>query len=252
MWALFRNLDMLQNNPFAREASVSSRLRRSDFFLSAGIHLGIIVLLLAGALILGNKESVPAGGGEFISVEMVVLHEGDDQAEAAEIAGDTADEIQTEEVVEEEITESAEVQEVIEPAPEEVQEEVEPEEPAEVQETVQEEVEELPASSEEFIGVGAQGEAGAGAPGPASYEGRVFGAIRRNFRTSVVPPQSYRISFVVNLDNTTSYSTIRESGNSSFDRAVVHALTSAGIPPIPPGRTEPVQMNIEFFGPDQI
>jgi TonB family protein len=98
--------------------------------------------------------------------------------------------------------------------------------------------------------VGSEGEAGSGAPGPASYEGRVFSAIRRNFRTSVNPSQSYRISFTVNTDGTHTYEVIRTSGDSGFDRAVTHALNSASIPPIPPGRTSPVNLQIEFFGPE--
>ncbi len=113
------------------------------------------------------------------------------------------------------------------------------------------EVEEIaPIETTEFIGVGSEGEAGSGAPGPASYEGRVFSAIRRNFRTSVNPSQSYQISFTVNLDGSHSHEVLRTSGDSSFDRAVTHALNSASIPPVPPSRTSSVNLQIEFFGPD--
>jgi outer membrane biosynthesis protein TonB len=103
----------------------------------------------------------------------------------------------------------------------------------------------------QYVSVGASGEAGAGAPGPATYEGRVFSAIRRNFRTSVQPPQSYRIEFTVNTDGSTDLETIRTSGDAAFDRAVEHALAVAQIPPFPPGRTSPAVLRIEFLGTDQ-
>ena len=64
------------------------------------------------------------------------------------------------------------------------------------------------------------------------------------------PSQSYQISFTVNLDGSHSHEVLRTSGDSSFDRAVTHALNSASIPPVPPGRTSSVNLQIEFFGPD--
>lgn len=231
---------MEMNNPFERPGKYTANLERRDFVLSAGLHGGILLLFLVAGVIFTGENTVPMGGGEFVTVEMIVLDQGTTSSEQAEEAVDPVEEVQEEvqEVVEE-IVEP--VEEVVEPV-EEVQEEVQEEQVEEVQEEVPE--------TAEFIGVGSQGEAGSGAPGPASYEGRVFSAIRRNFRTSVNPAQSYRITFTVNLDGTTSYQVIRSSGDSGFDRAVTHAINSASIPPVPPGRTEPVQLSIEFFGPD--
>lgn len=234
---------MAQINPFGKSGYQETSLNRRDFLISAGIHGGILLFLVIAGVIFSKRSTIPTGGGEFVSVEMIVLDHVDSSAEAVE-----------ETVPVEEIEEAVEVEEVIEEQVEEVVETVEIEEttPVEEIEEVQEEVQEEIPQTEEFIGVGAQGEAGSGAPGPASYEGRVFSAIRRNFRTSVTPSQSYRIEFTVNLDGSTSYSTIRNSGDAGFDRAVTHAINSANIPPVPPGRSEPVKLSIEFFGPDSV
>lgn len=232
---------MAQINPFNKSETIANPLSRRDFLISVGIHGGIVLLLVIAGLILSEKSTVPAGGGEFVSVEMIVLDQGDIPAEEVEETNPV-----------EEIEEAVEVEEVVEEPVEEVEEVVEIEETTPVEEPVEEteEIQEEVPQNDEFIGVGSQGEAGSGAPGPASYEGRVFSAIRRNFRTSVTPSQSYQIEFTVNLDGSTSHSTIRNSGDSSFDRAVTHAINSANIPPVPPGRSEPVQLSIEFFGPD--
>ncbi|MCK5786779.1 MAG: TonB C-terminal domain-containing protein [Candidatus Sabulitectum sp.] len=230
---------MESNNPFLKPPRSRGSHTKGDFYMSAGIHGSILLLLLLIGFIAGSRDVIPMGGGEFVSVEMIVLDTGDIPAEAEFIPEEIPVEI---EEVQEEITEvieesvESEVVEVVE-----VQEETEAVE-------VQEEV--TPQQSTEFIGVGSEGEAGSGAPGPASYEGRVFSAIRRNFRTSVNPTQSYRISFTVNLDGSHSHEILRTSGDNGFDRAVTHALNSASIPPIPPGRTSPVNMQIEFFGPE--
>jgi len=212
--------------------------------ISGAIHGGILLLLVLAGLFFRGENTIPMGGGEFVTVEMIVLDQGDTPSEAVEEAVEETpvEETPVEEVIEEPVEEIEETVEEIEEPVEEVTEPVE-----EVEQPV-EEVE--VASSQEFISVGSQGEAGSGAPGPASYEGRVFSAIRRNFRTSVNPPQSYRITYTVNLDGSTSYQVIRNSGDSGFDRAVTHALNSASIPPVPPGRTQPVQLSIEFLGPD--
>lgn len=217
-------------------------MERRDLVISAGIHGGIILLFLIAGLFFSGEKTIPMGGGEYVTVEMIVLEQGDIPVEQTEEAVEPVEEVQEEiqEVIEEQVDPVEEQLEV----QEEVQEAVDPVE--EVQETVQEET----PQTEDFIGIGSQGEAGSGAPGPASYEGRVFSAIRRNFRTSVNPQQSYRINYTVNLDGTTSYQVVRNSGDSSFDRAVTHAINSANIPPVPPGRTAPVQLSIEFFGPD--
>jgi TonB family protein len=125
--------------------------------------------------------------------------------------------------------------------------------PSEIEPAEVEPVEETHQTTEpagQFVTVGSSGEAGAGAPGPASYEGRVFAAIRRNFVTSTDPPNTYRIHFTVNIDGTYRYEVVRQSGNPAFDRAVEHALETANIPPMPPGRTTPVRLSIEFLGPE--
>ncbi len=242
MSVLFRNQPVETSSPFVRPPSVKKVQSKKDFYLSAGIHLAVFIMLIAVGLIASNqKPDIPMGGGEFVSVEMIVLDTGDSPAETV-----------TEPV--EEVVEVVEVEEIVEviEAPVEIEpvEEVQPEEVV-ISEPVEEtHVEEIPVQSTEFISVGSAGEAGSGAPGPASYEGRVFSAIRRNFRTSVNPSQSYQISFTVNPDNSHTYSVVRESGDSGFDRAVTHALNSASIPPMPQGRTTPVNLQIEFFGPD--
>lgn len=225
---------MESSNPFLKLPGVKSSGKKSDIYLSAGIHTGILLLLVLVGLFARSTETIPMGGGEFVSVEMIILDTGDNPAEAIEeVIPDPVEEIQEEIEIEIEI----EVMEVIEDPVE-----------SEVVEEVQEET--APLQNTEFLGVGSEGEAGSGAPGPASYEGRVFSSIRRNFRTSVNPSHSYQISFTVNLDGSHSYEVVRASGDSGFDRAVTHALNSASIPPIPPGRTSPVNMKIEFFGPD--
>ncbi len=232
---------MESSNPFLKLPGVQSSGKRSDLYLSAGIHTGVLLLLVLVGLFTGSSETAPMGGGEFVSVEMIVLDTGDTPAEIVEeIIPDPVEEIQEEievvEVIEDPVeSEVVEVQEVEEIIPEPVEE-------------VQQET--APQQNTEFMGVGAEGEAGSGAPGPASYEGRVFSAIRRNFRTSVNPSQSYQISFTVKLDGSHSYEVVRTSGDNAFDRAVTHALNSASIPPIPPGRTSQVNLQIEFFGPD--
>ena len=234
---------MESSNPFLRLPRVKSSGKKSDIYLSAGIHTGILLLLVLVGLFARSTETIPMGGGEFVSVEMIILDTGDSPAEIIEdeeVIPDPVEEIQEEieivEVIENPLeAETVEVQEVEEITPEQIEE-------------VQEET--APTQNTEFLGVGSEGEAGSGAPGPASYEGRVFSAIRRNFRTSVNPSHSYQISFTVNLDGSHSYDVVRASGDSGFDRAVTHALNSASIPPIPPGRTSPVNMKIEFFGPD--
>ncbi|MCK5036337.1 MAG: TonB C-terminal domain-containing protein [Candidatus Sabulitectum sp.] len=230
---------MESSNPFLRLPGVKSSGKKSDIYLSAGIHIGILLLLVLVGLFARSTETIPMGGGEFVSVEMIILDSGDSPAEIIEeIIPDPVEEIQEEiEVVE--VIEDPVESEVVEEIPEVIPEQIE-----EVQE------ETAPMQNTEFLGVGSEGEAGSGAPGPASYEGRVFSAIRRNFRTSVNPSHSYQISFTVNLDGSHSYEVVRASGDSGFDRAVTHALNSASIPPIPPGRTSPVNMKIEFFGPD--
>jgi len=229
------------SNPFAKPTGLRAPGSRNDFYLSAGMHIAVFLVLVLAGLIAGGREAVPMGGGEFVSVEMIVLDTGENPVDEVPVQQDTVDPV---EEVEEEVTE------VVEELP--VEEELPVQEETEVPERIEEEVQEetVSAATDDFMGVGSEGEAGSGAPGPASYEGRVFSAIRRNFRTSINPAQSYRITFTVNTDGTHSYEVIRTSGDSGFDRAVTHALNSASIPPIPPERTSPANLQIEFFGPE--
>ena len=234
---------MLQNNPFHKAQQLLEPQNKKSFYFSLAVHSGILLTLILYGVLANRNNTIPTGGGEFVSVEMIVLDTGEAASETI------PEEIQVVEEIPEEVIEvidelPEEIEEIVEVIPEEVVNDT-PEE-TEVVEEVQE------TQSSDFIGVGSTGEAGTGAPGPASYEGRVFSAIRRNFRTSVNPNQSYRISFTVNLDGTHSFEVLRNSGDSSFDRAVTHALNSANIPPIPPGRTSPVNLDIEFFGPDDV
>ncbi len=232
-------------NPFAGPRRTSGTIQRRDILLSALLHAAILAMLVVAGLIFRGERAAAPGGGEFVTVEMIVLDTGDTPQDTPVDPVDPVEEhTEPVEEIEEVIEEPVEVVEEVE-ITEEITEPVE-----EVEEV--EEVESVSPPAEEYISVGSQGEAGSGAPGPASYEGRVFGAIRRNFRTSVNPAQSYRIDFTVNLDGTHSHQVIRTSGDSGFDRAVEHAINSASIPPVPPGRTSPVRLRIEFLGPDPL
>jgi len=196
--------------------------------ISAAVHAAVIA---AAALLSGSSAQPPVpGGGDAITVEMVTLQTPAERSQQPEEVPEEAPEEQPEEV--------PEVQP--EGAPEEVPEEAPEEQPEEVPEQ---------QPQHEYSGVGASGEATGQVPGPATYESRVFGAIRRNFRTSISPQQSYRIVFTVNPDGTTRWEAVRTSGTPAFDRAVEHALTMANVPPPPPGRTGPTEVRIEFLGP---
>jgi len=196
---------------------------RRSLLLSAGAH----ALLIMGVLVLQAASGrAPALGGDAVLVEMVTLGEPADLPVPAE-----------------EVPNPPEEQ--VEQMPEEQVEQVPEEQVAQVPE----EQDEQPAA-QGYSAVPSQGAPGAGAPGPATYEGRVFAAIRRNFRTSVQPSQSYRIEMTVSPDGTVDVLTIRTSGVDAFDRAVQTALSMAQMPPFPPGRTSPAVIRIEFLGPD--
>ena len=221
------------------------RVRRG-LVLSAAAH-GVLIVL---ALLVSDRKTAPMFmGGSAVTVEMVSLAPSDGVSETA--VEETA-------VAEEAVEEVVEVVEAVEENPvEETPVEENPVEETPIEENPVEEnpVEETPIEvnpfdAAGFVSVGSEGEAGDGAPGPATYEGRVFNAIRRNFRTSVQPGQSFRMTYTVNLDGTVSWETVRQSGEPAFDRAVQHAISMASIPPVPPGRTSPVVLNIEFFGPE--
>jgi TonB family protein len=240
-----------QTSPFIRPLPCGGSLNRRDFLLSGILHITLLAILVAAGIIASRKAPAFQGGGDAVSVQMVVLESGDVHSDAAdETAADPVETVEENHITEETAMQVEEMVEVIEETPaEEVPVEETPVEETPVQHHPPVEQETPVETSGQFIGVGSQGEAGTGAPGPASYEGRVFAAIRRNFRTSTDPAQSYRINFTVNLDGTHSHSVVRTSGDTGFDRAVEHAINSASIPPVPPGRTQPVQLSIEFFGP---
>lgn len=250
---------------FRRPLNRAPVIDRSAMVMSFGVHAGILVLIiLAGLLMHSGPAPVIMGGGSMVSVEMVVLDPLSDSGSPQHVPAEV-EPVQVEETVQipeliQELMESR----VVEPAeiePAEVEPvEIEPVEtqpaeiqPAETQPAETQPVEVQPAEVQpagQFVTVGSSGEAGAGAPGPASYEGRVFAAIRRNFVTSTDPPDTYRIHFTVNTDGTHRYEVVRQSGSPAFDRAVEHALETANIPPMPPGRTTPVRLSIEFLGPE--
>lgn len=248
------------NSPeaFRRPLNRAPVIDRSAMVMSFGVHAGILVLIiLAGMILNSGPAPVIMGGGSMVSVEMVVLDAESNPGNPFPSEVETTEIEESMEMPEliQEMMEATEVEPVeiepvdIEPVethPAEVQ-------PAEVTPSEVEPVEETHQATEpagQFVTIGSSGEAGAGAPGPASYEGRVFAAIRRNFVTSTDPPNTYRIHFTVNLDGTYRYDVVRQSGNSAFDRAVEHALETANIPPMPPGRTTPVRLSIEFLGPE--
>lgn len=244
---------MNSSEAFRRPVSRAPAIDRQSMVMAFGLHAGILVfVILLGVVMNAGSTPVITGGGSMVSVEMILL----DPAPGAE--GTTA-QVAVEEVRVEETLEILEVfEETVEAeeSQEEIQEEVQPVEvepsevePSEVTPTETQQQAESQAAGG-FIGVGGSGEAGAGAPGPASYEGRVFAAIRRNFVTSMEPVETYQIHFTVNTDGTHRYEVVRRSGNAAFDRAVENALETANIPPMPPGRTTPVRLSIEFLGPE--
>jgi len=220
-------------------------LSRKSLVLSAAGHAGII--LLAVILSASRGPQAPTGGDaiwvDVVTVEGPSAPPAHVEQASQEVAPENppVEAQETPEVQAPPDTASAQARET--PPDTTVQRPENPE--------VQHPEVENPAPPESFASVTSGGEAGTGSPGPATYEGRVFAAIRRNFRTSVQPEHSYRIEFTVNPDGTTGVETIRRSGVDAFDRAVEHALAVASIPPFPQGRTSPAVLRIEFLGPEQ-
>lgn len=224
-------------------------MTRRALLLSAAGHGGI--LFLAIILSASRGPQMPTGG-DAVWVDMVTLEEGP-PLPSANTQESVNPEVQPENV-------QPEVQESPEgliPA-DSTAAQAPVEHPDSTVQSSQEQVpqvqnppgEDDPPQSESFSSVTSSGEAGTGAPGPATYEGRVFSAIRRNFRTSVQPQQSFRIELTVSPDGSVSVDTLRQSGVDAFDRAVEHALAVASIPPFPQGRTSPAVLRIEFLGTD--
>ncbi|NLP05895.1 hypothetical protein GX411_08090 [Candidatus Fermentibacteria bacterium] len=228
-------------------------MNRRTLILSAAVHAAVI--LLAMLLSAAGRSEVPTGGGDAIWVDVVTLARPDDGApddpSAVEEHVEEPRENPPENPVEEVPEEAPDTEEV--PEAQETLENPVVQENPEVQENPQ--VQEQPvtqqSANQQWASVDASGEAGSGAPGPVTYEGRVFTAIRRNFRTSVRPPRSYRIEYTVNTDGSVEIETIRTSGDAAFDRAVEHALAVAQIPPFPAGRSTPAVLRIEFLGTEQ-
>ena len=236
--------------------------RKKDFLLVGAGHL---IVLLLGFVTFSGRATVPTGGEDAVMVQMVNLqprsavtqenvHEDEVQEAVENPAEDEAQQVQ-EAVVVEESEETEEVQEQEDTSdPEETEDE---EDIQQVQETPDQEAQqedqqqEEPSTSDVYSAVGSQGTAGAGAPGPGTYESRVFNAVRRGYRTSVQPENSYRVVLTVNIDGSTDIEVIRKSGTAAFDRAVENALDNARIPPMPPGRTSPAVVRIEFVGPER-
>ncbi|MCD4702001.1 MAG: TonB C-terminal domain-containing protein [Candidatus Aegiribacteria sp.] len=218
--------------------------RRFDYILAGAGHL---LILSIGLIAFSSSAEAPSGGDEAIMVKMVTVASVSEISPAevtdpSEIQEEpTQISVSAEEPVEEEIIENPNVEEHPENPIEENPEEILLENPPE----------EISADRDDFASLSGEGLAGAAAPGPGTFESRVFNAVRRVYRTSVEPERSYRIILTVNPDGTTSIEVIRRSGTSAFDRAVENALTTAQIPPMPPGRRSPAVINIEFFGPEQ-
>ena len=219
---------------FERKSYLLSR--RDVIFVIAG-H---VLILVVGLITSSSSIIVPPDGGDAIMVNMVTLTSNEmtssppDIVHPAENPVEVAIEVSVPEVTEEQIPDP--VEEVPEEQPlDEVHEE------SEVQESVE---------ASEFVSVSGEGAAGSGAPGPGTYESRVFNAVRRGYRTSVEPERSYRVILIVNPDGTSEIEVVRKSGTSAFDRAVENALSRAQIPPMPPGRNIPAIINIEFLGPE--
>lgn len=223
-------------------------------------HAGVILILLLVQGFAGPGD--PLGGGDAVMVTVVTVGEPGPAAEQAEeslpetvepASEDLPPELQEDQVEPVDPEDTAPVEDATEDVPEDgnpVHVANPPEDQIDGQEDTQAHQAETAGASSGYIAVDAAGEPGGGAPGPATYEGRVFSAIRRNFRTSAVPEQSYRIEITVGPDGSMEVETLRTSGVDVFDRAVEHALAMAQMPPFPPGRTSPAVLRIEFLGLD--
>jgi len=235
-----------------KQESKRYSIRRLDFILAGAGHLLILVI---GLIAFSSSAQTPSGGDDAIMVTMVTAASAEDVAPSeitapaeitapVEVAEEAIQELVPAEIPEEEIIEELEVEEHPEDPVEEHPEEVDQQEiPVELNPA-----EETFPVEEGFASVTGEGSAGTGAPGPGTYESRVFNAVRREYRTSAEPEQSYRIIMTVEPDGTTSIEVIRKSGTSAFDRAVENALAMAQIPPMPPGRSNSAVINIEFIG----
>lgn len=249
MWDLSRNPDwtlmkFTDSNPIDRK---SFFIRRRDVFF---VGVGHLLILMVGLITSSSSVMTLPGSGEAIMVNMVTVASNEmtsvspETGYPAETPVEAAIEESVPEVLEEQIVEPQEIEDQIPDHAEEIiEEQPQHENPEESQ--VQDSVE-----TSEFISVSGEGTAGSGAPGPGTFESRVFNAIRRGYRTSVDPERSYRVILTVHPDGSSEIEVVRKSGTSAFDRAVESALSRAQIPPMPPGRSVPAIINIEFLGPE--
>lgn len=220
--------------------------RRDVIFVIAGHVLILVVGLIASS---SSVMALP-GGGDAIMVNMVTVTSNEmtssppDIVHPAENPAEVAIEVSVPEVTEEQIIDPQETEDQASDQVEEVVEE-QPQDEVHEESEAQDSVE-----ASEFVSVSGEGAAGSGAPGPGTYESRVFNSVRRGYRTSVEPERSYRVILIVNPDGTSEIEVVRKSGTSAFDRAVESALSRAQIPPMPPGRNTPAIINIEFLGPE--
>lgn len=221
-------------------------------------HAGVILLLLLVQGFSGRAD--PLGGGDAVMVSVVTVGEpgpsieqvDETPSEAVDPASEEVPpELQEDEVEAVDPSDTAPVEDATDVIPEDgnpVHVANPPEDQVQEQDGSQAHQVETSGAASGYIAVDAAGEPGGGAPGPATFEGRIFAAIRRNFRTSAVPDQSYRIEITVGPGGSMDVETLRTSGVDVFDRAVEHALAMAQIPPFPPGRTSPAVLRIEFLG----
>lgn len=225
--------------------------RRLDYILAGAGHM---LFLAVGLISFSSSAEAPAGGDDAIMVTMVSTASATEISPVQETVPTDIQEVNTEAVPAEEIPAESIIEEpYIEEHPQNPEESTQEVDPQEIPEEVLPEntQEENPINPEDYVSVNGEGSAGTGAPGPGTFESRVFNAVRRGYRTSVKPDRSYRVILTVNPDGTTSIEVIRKSGTSAFDRAVENALERAQIPPMPPGRSSPAVINIEFLGPEQ-
>ncbi len=214
--------------------------KRSNVILSITGH--VIVIVLGLVTFSGSAVQPPIGGDSVINVDMITLAPPQPMQESEQVVESTPEPVEevapeVQEPVEPPAAAEEQVEEVIEEPPAEVipeEPQVEPvQEPVEhpEEDPVTPESETQVEPSENYATIEATGSAGGGVPGPGSYESRVFNAIRRGFRTSLKPEQTYLVIVTVSAEGVLSYETVRDSNVAGFDRAVENALAIAGIPP---------------------
>lgn len=212
-------------------------IRRRDILY---VGVGHVLVLMVGLITSSSSIMAPPGSGDAIMVNMITVTSNEMISSSPEAGHPVENPVEV--AIEESVTEVLEDQ-----IPDHVEEVIE-EQPLHEDQMESQGQDSVEAS--EFVSVSGEGTTGSGAPGPGTYESRVFNAIRRGYRTSVGPERSYRVIFTVHPDGSSEIEVVRKSGTSAFDRAVESALSRAQIPPMPPGRSVPAIINIEFLGPE--